>query len=218
MRLTLPQQLYLLCYTVDKDKFEATNLQGRGQLLRAGAMAELASARLLSAEDGKVVQLPAKPPGDPFLAEVWHDLPTEKPKRWLNYLHNKADTAERPVRDQLDAAGVITAPRERRLWPLLASHYVTVHNPGEVKALQEKVRNITLLAPDPAEVSLDELTMAVFTSECEVTTLLSNKERREHKQARKALAARFDGIVPGLRAALRDSFLASRGVGGGWGK
>lgn len=218
MRLTLPQRLYLLCYTVDEDKFEATNLQGRGQLLRAGAMAELAFAGLLSAEGGKVVQLPTEPPADPFVAEVWRDLPTEKPKRWLNYLHNKADTAERPVRDQLAEAGVITAPGEKRLWPLLASHHVTVHDPEQVRALQKQVRDITVLAPDPAEVSMDELTMAVLTSECEVTTLLSNKERREHKQARKALAARFDGIVPGLRAALRDSFLASRGVGGGWGQ
>lgn len=44
------------------------------------------------------------------------------------------------------------------------------------------------------------------------------EERREHKQARKALAAHFDHAVPGLRKALRDSFLASRGVGGGWGE
>ncbi|MFJ4843332.1 hypothetical protein [Streptomyces sp. NPDC088746] len=36
-------------------------------------------------------------------------------------------------------------------------------------------------------------------------------------QAFTALAARYDGVVPGLRKALRDSYLSSRAVGGGWG-
>ncbi|MGW7689523.1 hypothetical protein ACWGMA_11675 [Streptomyces asiaticus] len=32
-----------------------------------------------------------------------------------------------------------------------------------------------------------------------------------------ALAAHFDDAVPGLRKALRDSYLSSGAVGGGWG-
>lgn len=42
MPTTLAQKLYLLCYTVKKEKFQLDNIQGRGQLLRAGAMTELA--------------------------------------------------------------------------------------------------------------------------------------------------------------------------------
>lgn len=111
MNLTLPQRLYLLSYTVDKGKFEAVDLQGRGQLLRAGALAELTFEGLLAAEDGKVLRRDiGSPPADTFLAEVWRDLPDEKPKNWLQYVHNKATTAEEPVRDQLAAAGLITLP------------------------------------------------------------------------------------------------------------
>ncbi|MEU6761668.1 GPP34 family phosphoprotein [Streptomyces sp. NPDC046853] len=75
MHLTLPESLYLLCYTVDKGKFELTNLQGRGQLLRAAALTQLTLDGLLGAEGGKVVRLPGGPPGEPFLAEVWGDIP-----------------------------------------------------------------------------------------------------------------------------------------------
>lgn len=43
MPTTLAQKLYMLCYTVEKEKFQLDNIQGRGQLLRAGAMTELAA-------------------------------------------------------------------------------------------------------------------------------------------------------------------------------
>jgi hypothetical protein len=94
---------------------------------------------------------------------------------------------------------------------------VTVKDPQQVHALQERVRSAVLLSPDPATVPVDELTMAVFAAEVEVSSVFTAKELRVHKQAFKALAARFDGIVPGLRRALRDSYLSSRSVGGGWG-
>ncbi|NGO47584.1 GOLPH3/VPS74 family protein [Streptomyces ureilyticus] len=216
MHQTLPQSLYLLCYTVDKGKFELTNLQGRGQLLRAAALSELTLAGQLKAEGGKVVRLPAEPPGDPFLAEVWRDVPEEKPKRWLQFVHNKAHTAEQPIREQLAETGAVMIRHEKWL-RMLAVDRVTVNDPQQVHALQERVRDAVLLARDPAEIPVEELTMAVFAVEVEVTSVFTGKERREHEQALKALAAHYDGLVPGLRKALRDSYLSSRAVGGGWG-
>ncbi|MFG2595916.1 GPP34 family phosphoprotein [Streptomyces sp. NPDC048462] len=216
MAQSLPQNLYLLCYTVDAEKFELTNLQGRGQLLRAGALTGLTVGGLVRAEGGKAVRRAAKPPGDPFLADVWHDLPTEKPKRWLQFVHNKAHTAEKPVREQLAGAGAITVHREKRLG-LVSVDRVQVNDPQQVRALQDRVRDAVLLGDDPASVPVDELTMAVFAAEAEVSSVFTGKERREHKAALKKLAAHYDGLVPGLRAALRDSYLSSRAVGGGWG-
>ncbi|WP_327350481.1 GOLPH3/VPS74 family protein [Streptomyces sp. NBC_01304] len=218
MNLTLPQRLYLLSYTVDKGKFEAVDLQGRGQLLRAGALAELTFEGLLAAEDGKVLRRDiGSPPADTFLAEVWRDLPDEKPKNWLQYVHNKATTAEEPVRDQLAAAGLITLPGKRTLSPI-ASHQVTVNDPQQVLDLQETVRRTVAAGLDPAAAAADELAMAVLPVQCEMTSVLSWKQMREHKQALGALAERFDALVPGLRKATRDSFLVTRGVGGGWGR
>ncbi|WP_217169032.1 GPP34 family phosphoprotein [Streptomyces sp. AC512_CC834] len=216
MRLTLPQKLYLLCYTVDQEKFKAVDLQGRGQLLRAGALAELAFAGLLGAEGGKVRRRTGEPPADSFAGEVWRDLPAERPKGWLRFLHNKAHTAEGAVRGQLVAAGAITPPEKRSLSPL-SSHHVSVADPGQVLELQARARDAVLTGRAPAEIPTEVSTMTVLAVECEVSTVFTGKERRAHKQSLKALAAHFDELVPGLRRALRDSFLSSRGVGGGWG-
>lgn len=59
MPTTLAQKLYLLCYTVKKEKFQLDNIQGRGQLLRAGAMTELARNGLLDATGGRFGNSPA---------------------------------------------------------------------------------------------------------------------------------------------------------------
>ncbi|MEU6764717.1 GPP34 family phosphoprotein [Streptomyces sp. NPDC046853] len=212
---TLPQQLYLLCYTVDKGKFQLDNLQGRGQLLRAGALTELARDGLLDAKGGKVIRVPGKTPDDSFTASVWGDLPDSRPKGWLSFVHNKAHTAETPVRDQLAAAGEVTVSRGR-VMGLIPADRVTVVHPEEVRALQERVRDTVLKGFAPMTIPLDELAMAVFAVELEVTCVWSRADVRTHKQALKALAARFDELVPGLRKALRDSYLSSRAVGGGW--
>ncbi|GAA1932468.1 GPP34 family phosphoprotein [Streptomyces durmitorensis] len=215
MPQTLPQRLYLLCYTVDQGKFQLDNLQGRGQLLRAGALTELARDGLLDATGGKVIRRPGKAPEDSFTAAVWCDLPDNKPKGWLQFLHNKAHTAETPVRDQLAATGEVTVSRGK-VMGLIPTDRVTVTHTQEVRALQERVRDTVLSEADPATVPLDELAMAVLATELEVTCVWSRGDRRTHNQALKALAARFDEIVPGLRKALRDSYLSSRAVGGGW--
>lgn len=58
--------------------------------------------------------------------------------------------------------------------------------------------------------------MAVFAVELELTCVWTRAESRAHKEPLKTLATRYDEIVPGLRKALRDSYLASRATGGGW--
>ncbi|MFG2027525.1 GPP34 family phosphoprotein [Streptomyces sp. NPDC048825] len=132
--------------------------------------------------------LPAEPPDDSFLADVWRDVPAEKPKRWLQFVHNKAHTAEKPVREQLAATGAVAIQRGKWMG-MLAVDRVTVNDPQQVLALQERVRNAVLGGRDPAAIPVEELTMAVFAAEVEVTSVFSGKERREHQQAFKALAA-----------------------------
>ncbi|MFF8092538.1 GPP34 family phosphoprotein [Streptomyces sp. NPDC016675] len=214
MPTTLAQKLYLLCYTVKKEKFQLDNIQGRGQLLRAGAMTELARDGLLDAAGGKVRRLPGKPPEDPFTTAVWYDLPEDKPKGWLKFLHDKAHTAETPVRDQLLASGEVAITREKKLG-VVPTDRVSVVHPDLVQALQERVRS-TVINGAPAEDLTDELAMAVLAVELELASVWSKEDHRAHKSDLKAHAARFDAFVPGLRKALRDSYLASRAVGGGW--
>ncbi|CAM5242233.1 hypothetical protein GCM10010329_44610 [Streptomyces spiroverticillatus] len=217
MRLTLPQRLYLLCYTVDKEKFELTNLQGRGQLLRAAALHELARAGLLSAQGKKVRRRGTAPEDDAFLAEVWHDLPADTAKSWLQFVHNKAATAEKPVREQLAEAGAITVERQKKLG-VLPFDRVYVQDPQQVLDLQQAVLEPVLKGAGPSSVPVDALTLGVFAAEVEVTSVFTAKDRREHRETLKSYASYYDDhLVPGLRKALRDSYLSSRAVGGGWG-
>lgn len=216
MLLSLPQRMYLLSYTVHKEKFEAVNLQGRGQLLRAAALTELTLNGLLNAQGKKVARPPGVAPADPFLADVWRDIP-EKPKGWLKYVHEKYTTAEGPVRDQLAESGAITLSSRRGFLSPLASHQVTVNDPQRVLTLQKTARHAVLAGSDPASVPAAELAMTVLPVECEMFSVLTSQEVREYKHTLKQLAERFDEFVPGLRRALRDSYLVVRGVGGGWG-
>ncbi|WP_399935138.1 GPP34 family phosphoprotein [Streptomyces kanamyceticus] len=212
--MTLAQKLYLLCYTVKKEKFQLDNIQGRGQLLRAGAMTELARDGLLDATGGKARRLPGDPPEDPFTTAVWYDLPEDTPKGWLKFLHDKAHTAETPIRDQLLASGEVVMTRQKKLGAISINRVSVVH-PDLVRALQDRVR-ATVFDDPPAEDLTDELAMAVLAVELELATVWSKEDRRAHKADLAARAARFDAFIPGLRKALRDSYLASRAVGGGW--
>ncbi|MEV1044216.1 GPP34 family phosphoprotein [Streptomyces sp. NPDC049916] len=213
--MTLTQKIYLLCYSVPKGKFPLDDIQGRGQTLRAGALTELARTGLLDATGGKVKRLPGTPPRDPFVAAVWQDLPEHAPRGWLKFVHDKAHTAETPVRDQLAEAGSVTVSREKKLGVIPVDR-VAVVDPDAVRALQDQVRSGVLEGRAPSETLTDELAMAVFAVELELSPVWSKEERRTYKEELKAYAARFDGFVPGLRAALRDSYLSSRAVGGGW--
>ncbi|RDD84344.1 GPP34 family phosphoprotein [Streptomyces parvulus] len=214
MLLTLPQRMYLLAYSVDKEKFEATNLQGRGSLLRAAALAELTLNGWLDAQEKKVVRRPGTAPDDGFLADVWRDIP-EKPQGWLKVVHDKHTTAEEPVREQLLRAGSISSRAKRGFLSSLVSPQVQVTDPQEVMALQKTARQAVLAEADPALVPDQELVMTVLPVECEMSTVFSSREMRDHKHTLKQLAERFDELVPGLRKALRDSYLVVRGVGGG---
>lgn len=116
MRLTLPQRLYPLTHTVD-GKFEAVNLQGRGQLLRAGALAEPAFAGQLSTAGGKALRSAGEPPADVFWAQVWRDLPADRPKHRLQFERNKAATAKASVCVQLAGADAIPTDPRQFTWP-----------------------------------------------------------------------------------------------------
>ncbi|MEV5807209.1 GPP34 family phosphoprotein [Streptomyces parvulus] len=214
MLLTLPQRMYLLAYSVDKEKFESTNLQGRGPLLRAAALAELTLDGLLDAQQKTVARRPGPAPDDDFLAGVWRDVP-EKPQGWLKLIHDKHTTAEKPVREQLIRAGSISSRAKRGLLSSLVSPQVQVSDPHQVMALQKTARQAVLAEADPALVPDQELVMTVLPVECEMSSVFTSRETREHKHTLKQLAERFDELVPGLRMALRDSYLVVRGVGGG---
>ncbi|KIF73424.1 hypothetical protein QR77_04545 [Streptomyces sp. 150FB] len=219
---TLPQRMYLLSYTVEKEKFETNNLQFRGQKLRAAALVELILAGLISiapAKREKVVRSASPSPSDSFLAEVWHETTPEKPTSWLDLVHLRAHTAESAVREQLVTLGDITLDeKSRKKLSLLSQHQVTVMHPEHVLALREKSRETVTLGLDPATIPFEDVAMTVLATESDVGHhIFSRSEARTHKKTIKAYGEHFDAIVPGLRKAVQTSMAALRPTGGGWG-
>ncbi|MFB7653333.1 MULTISPECIES: GPP34 family phosphoprotein [unclassified Streptomyces] len=222
MDLTLPQRMYLLMYTPDKEKFEVQNLQFRGQKVRAAALAQLFNQGLIGIRQGKspkAVRQVSGTPGDSFLDEVWRGTPADEPKKWLDLLHPYAHTAESSVREQLAATGEITIPPVKGLkkLSLLSQHEVLVNRPETVSAVRDQVRTPVLTGADPAALPPDDLAMTVLAAESDLYHVFSRDERREHKKLLEEFDLRFDDTIPGLRRALQTSIQVLRPSGGGWG-
>ncbi|MET9254168.1 GPP34 family phosphoprotein [Streptomyces sp. NPDC048182] len=223
MPTSLPQKLYLLAYTVEKEKFEVHNLQFRGQRLRVAALAELVADGALAVEPGKnpkAVRRGDAPPGDAFLAEVWGQTSPEKPKSWLDLVHATAHSAESSVRAQLAESGEIELPEVKGLKRLspLAQHEVTVLRSADVTAVRDEAREPVLRDTDPAVLSPQGLALTVIAAEQDLHHLFGRDERRAHKKTIKAFEERFDTAFPGLRLALQTSINLLRPSGGGWGQ
>lgn len=226
MTMTLPQRMYLLMYNVDKEKFETQNLQFRGQKVRTAALAQLVGGGFVGLREAKRRPKAVREatgtgaPGDSFLAEVWHRIPSDRPKKWLDLLHPYAHTAESSVREQLADAGVVTVPPVKGLkrLSLLSQHEVRVERPDDVRAIRQEVRDPVLRGAEPASLPLDDLAMTVIAEESDLYHVFSREERRTHKSALKEYGRCFDERIPGLRHALRTSIQVLRPSGGGWGK
>ncbi|MEV6125250.1 GPP34 family phosphoprotein [Streptomyces violaceusniger] len=216
MDLTLPQQIYLCAYAFEKGKFPATLLQFRGQRLRAAALVELVLAGQAETDGRQVRPLGDLPPTDPFLASVWEEL-RRRPKRWMPLVHNAAHKAEKPVEDQLTAAGIIEKKAGRTL-SLLGGSKVVLRREEEARAVQQVLRTRVTTTPDPSTLPLAQVALPVIALESDATmgVVLNRSERRKYKRTLEELAKKFDREIPGLRKALSNSVLSSRSVGGGW--
>lgn len=216
MDLTLPQQIYLCAYAFKKDKFPATLLQFRGQRIRAAALTELILAQQAETDGRRVRVLGDRSPADPFLASVWEELHAG-PKKWMALVHNRAHTAEKPVEDQLMAAGIIEK-KTGHTFSLLRGSKVVLRQKEEARAVQQALRTRVTTTPDPSTLPLEQVALPVIALESDATmgVVLDRSERRQHKEALEESARKFDREVPGLRKALSNSVLSSRAVGGGW--
>ena len=216
MDLTLPQQIYLCAYAFEKGKFPGTLLQFRGQRLRAAALVELVLAGQAETDGRHVRPLGDLPPTDPFLASVWEEL-RAGPQKWMALVHNTAHKAEKPVEDQLTAAGIIEKKTGRTL-SLLGGSKVVLRREEEARAVQQALRTRVTTTPDPSTLPLMHVALPVIALESDATmgVVLDRSERRKYKHTLEELAEKFDREIPGLRKALSNSVLSSRSVGGGW--
>lgn len=211
MNQPLPHRMFLLCYDTDKDRLDSSSVLVRGPLMRAAAVADLTIGGLLRDRDGKAERTPAAAtaPSDAFLAEVLHEVPQDRPRRWFKVVESGWHTAEGAVRDQLASIGTITIDRRRALG-LFPVRHITLAEPEQARALQDRVRNVVLSGHDPATVAIEDATLAALAADGDVGTVFTTRERITHRHAFRAVTDHVDTTLPGLRKALLWSIAARR--------
>lgn len=208
MPTSLSHHAYLVCFDTDRGVLDSASVMARGPLLRAAAIAELRLEGHLVDRDGRAVHTGAAPPSDPFLAAVLARV--DRPRRWFGLVEHRWHEAEAVVRSRLATEGALVVTR-RRLLGLIPTRDVTPTDPDGIRALQARVRDAVTGGHDPAEVPLEDAVLAVLClDEADVRTVLRPRERRAHAPALRALTARVDAELPGLRAALEWSVAARR--------
>jgi hypothetical protein len=209
--LPMPHRLLLLSVQPEKDRLDADSEPVRGSLLGAAAVAELCIGGLLHDRDGKAERTNTTTPAalDPFLAEVFGDVPASGSRSWFEVLESRWDKAESAVRDHLAGAGHITIEHRQILGPIRQKKIV-VADPDGVQALRERVRGAAL-GGSAASIPFNEAVLATLAVDGLVGTMFRWRELTTHKRGIRALAERIDREIPGLRKALSYSIAVRRG-------
>jgi hypothetical protein len=202
---SLPARMYLLAYDTDKNR-----LTSRGQLglvLRAAALADLYLSERLADEDGKPKATGGRPAGDPLLDDVVRQITDQRPKAWYRWIGRKEHGAVRAVRDQLEAEDRITVNR-RALLP----DKIELRDRRAVEKYADSVR--AALRQPAARAEPRTAAVLALAAYGEVKTVISRRERREHRQRLDELAVYTGPVADALKKALRNKRAAMASAGG----
>jgi hypothetical protein len=173
--LSLPARLYLLAW--DTSKSEVTGAAQVSQLVRAGALTELAQRGLLLDEDGIAtpVDMDAST-GDPVLDGLLELVRESRPHRWHSWVPLHARVTLDAVREQLTAGGYLRA-RKKRALGLFPTVDHELARPAAVEALQEEARRI--LRGPTADLPDRDAALGALAAAAELRTLLPRKGRHD---------------------------------------
>ncbi|MFF4055744.1 GPP34 family phosphoprotein [Streptomyces sp. NPDC001668] len=209
--LSLPAHLYLLAW--DTSKSEITGAAQVPQLVRAGALTELARRGLLLDEDGIAtpVDMDAET-GDPVLDGLLELVRESRPHRWRGWVTPHTRVTLDAVREQLTAGGHLRA-RKRRALGLFPTVEYDLARPAAVAALQEEARQV-LRGPVPAgDVSERDAALLALAAAIGLRTLLP---RAEHPEPRvEELVERSGQVAPVLRELVHGMRGAAASVAAG---
>ncbi|MEV0238766.1 GPP34 family phosphoprotein [Streptomyces sp. NPDC050674] len=195
--LTLPARLCLLAW--DPARRATGGTAHRPDLVRAGALAELAQRGLLTDEDGIAtpVDLDASA-GDAVLDGLLELVRESRPHPWRTWVTLRARVTFDAVREQLVAQGFLRAEKRRVLGVFPTVEYA-LERPAAVEALREEVLEI-----------LRGRAVDVFERDAAVTALaaagglLPDRDVRDHERWAEDLLERAGAAAPGSGRALRE--------------
>ncbi|WP_433179862.1 GOLPH3/VPS74 family protein [Actinoallomurus sp. CA-150999] len=201
----LPQRLFLLAYSLDKERL--TSRSQLGAVLRAAALADLLLDGHITEEDGRPKAVGRGPAGDPFLDTVLDQITAvDGPKSWQHWMRKTERKAMPAVAEQLRDAGLVTA-EPRRLIPgdrfelrdrqVLTEYLATVQAALRQPAYQADPRDTAALALSIAG---------------DFTTVAGLRERRRHKPRVRELIA--EPVPRNLRRIIMARRIAAGAAGG----
>ncbi|MDH6485837.1 GPP34 family phosphoprotein [Streptomyces sp. SAI-127] len=198
--LSLPAHLYLLAW--DTSKSEITGATQIPQLVRAGALTELAQRGLLVDDDGIAtpVDMDAST-GDAVLDGLLELVRESRPHRWRSWVTLHTRITLDAVREQLAAGGWLRA-RKRRALGLFPTVEYDLARPAAVEALQEEARQM-LRGPVPAvDISDRDAAVVALAAAAGLRTLLARKE--SHDTRVEELIERSGQAAPALRKVVHE--------------
>jgi len=201
---SLPARMYLLAYDVDKNR--VTSRTQLGLVLRAAALTELYLGERLTDEDGRPRATGDRATGDPLLDDVLQQITDHRPKAWYRWIGRKEHGAVRAVRDRLEAEHHIAVNR-RTLLP----DKVELRDRRAVKRYADSVR--AALRQPAARAEPRTAAVLALAARGEVKTVISRRERREHRQRLDELAVYTGPVADALRKALRNKRAATSSGG-----
>ena len=196
--LSLPARLYLLAW--DTSKSEVTGAAQVPQLVRAGALTELAQRGLLLDDDdiATPVDLDAST-GDPVLDGLLELVRESRPHRWRSWVTLHARVTLDAVREQLTAGGYLRA-RKKRALGLFPTVDHELARPAAVEALQEEARRILRGRADAC--SAGEAALGALAAAAELHTLGPHNDR--HDTHVEELIERSGPVAPVLRKVVHE--------------
>jgi hypothetical protein len=198
---SLPQRLYLLAYDTRRQR-----LRGRtqlGYLLRAAALTDLLLRGLVADDRGKVVAGERRELDDPVLGAVLQQVAESRPRSWSHWVRSGQRPLRLAVREQLEAGGWIQVEQRRVLGVFPASR-ITVRDTRVRKGLAAIVARTLGAGLPAARVEPADAGLVALAAAGELSTAISRRQRREHRQRIARLSERAGPAVPALRKVIQQ--------------
>ncbi|MDK1342694.1 GPP34 family phosphoprotein [Streptomyces sp. 378] len=195
--LTLPARLCLLAW--DAARPAAGGTAHRPDLVRAGALVELAQRGLLTDADGIATPVDLDASAGDAVLDGLLDLVREScPHPWRTWVKLRARVTFDAAREQLVAEGYLRADK-RRVLGLFPSVEYALERLAVVEALRGEVRDV--LRGEVAEVSGRDAAVVVLAA---AAGLLPDREVRVHARRLEDLLERAGAAGPGPRRVVRE--------------
>ena len=202
---SLPGRMYLLAYDTEKNRI--TSRSQLGLVLRAAALTELYLTERLADDGGKARVAGGGPIGDPLLDDLVQQIAAHRPRPWHRWIGRQEHGTVRTVREQLEAAHCLKV-EHRAILP----DRVELRDRRAVKQYADEVR--AALRRPAARAEPRTAAVLALAARGEIKTVVSRRDRREHRGRLNELAVYTGPVADALRKALRSKRAAAATAGG----